>query len=340
MNIESSRRGFIGGAAAFFVAGCKTGGWLAGKPRLRFGVVSDIHVTTQASCAMTEKAFRYFKSRGADAVMIPGDLTDWGLKSGFEYIKSVWDRVFSGTDVVPLFCTGNHDFEGWAYGDMTMEMHANGYSEDEALARIGLEEEWERIFGEKYAPFRVRTVKGYDFVSVEWDSFEKFPEWMEANGGRFKGGKPFFFFQHMPARGTTSDSGGWDDKGAAFAALKEFPNARNTVNRSGRWVIVMNCEFPSAVPPAGGRVFDYEIRIVPKDGSEPMAKKFLSPAYSRMAKYEPKGQRFWFDVAELPQDVDYVVEVRAFNCFGKESQPLVSGVWHSVPGLDKVKKEG
>ena len=54
MNIESSRRGFIGGAAAFFVAGCKTGGWLVGKPRLRFGVVSDIHVTTQASCAMTE----------------------------------------------------------------------------------------------------------------------------------------------------------------------------------------------------------------------------------------------------------------------------------------------
>ena len=248
MNIESSRRGFIGGAAAFFVVGCKTGGWLAGRPRLRFGVVSDIHVTTQASCAMTERAFRYFKSRGADAVMIPGDLTDWGLKSGFKYIKSVWDKVFSGTDVVPLFC------------------------------------------GEK----------PYDFASR-----------------------------------------------AAASVAPEFPSGaklridtRNTENRSGKWVIVMNCEFPSAVPPAGGRVFDYEIRIVPKDGSKPMAKKFLSPAYSRMAKYEPKGQRFWFDVAELPQDVDYVVEVRAFNCFGKESRPLVSGVWHSVPGLDKVKKEG
>ena len=134
---------------------------------------------------------------------------------------------------------------------------------------------------------------------------------------------------------------------AAASVAPQFPSdaklridTRNTENRSGKWVIVMNCEFPSAVPPAGGRVFDYEIRIVPKDGSKPMAKKFLSPAYSRMAKYEPKGQRFWFDVAELPQDVDYVVEVRAFNCFGKESRPLVSGVWHSVPGLDKVKKEG
>ena len=89
---------------------------------------------------------------------------------------------------------------------------------------------------------------------------------------------------------------------------------------------------------AGGRVFDYEIRVVPKDGSVLMSKKFLSPAYARLADREPKSQRFWFDAAALPQDVDYVVEVRAFNCFGKASRPLVSGVWHSVPGLDKVRE--
>ena len=46
--------------------------------------------------------------------------------------------------------------------------------------------------------------------------------------------------------------------------------------------------------------------------------------------------RFWFDVAGLPQDVDYRLEVRAFNCFGKSSEPIVSGIWHSVPGLEKV----
>jgi hypothetical protein len=80
------------------------------------------------------------------------------------------------------------------------------------------------------------------------------------------------------------------------------------------------------------------MRIVPNDASAPMVKKFLSPAYSRMAKHEPALQRFWLDVATLPQDVDYVVEVRAFNCFGKASRPLVSGVWHSVPGLDKVRE--
>ena len=466
---DISRRGFLGGAmAAFFVAGCKTGGWLAGRPSLRFGVVSDIHVTTPESCAMFEKALRYFKSRGVDAVMVSGDLADWGIKSSLEYVKATWDRVFAGTGVVPLFCTGNHDFEGWHYGDMTLDMHAHGYSEDEALVRLGLPSEWERIFGEKYAPIRVRTVKGYDFISSEWDSFGKFPEWMAANGARFRGTKPFFYFQHPPAKGTTRDGDGWADKGAAHAALKGFPNAvsftghshrpfndelsiwqkeftafatpslsyasfppghengkdrkkgptaramppipdrrdlrggqgyvvsvyddrmvveridieedcaegapawvvplaggerpfdfakraeasvapqfpagaslavdtRNAENRDGKWVIVMNCVFPAAIPPKGLRVFDYEIRAVPKDGSQPLVKKFLSPAYSRMAKYEPSTMRFWFDAAEVPQDVDYRLEVRAYNCFGKASRPLVSKVWHSVPGLSKVK---
>lgn len=96
--------------------------------------------------------------------------------------------------------------------------------------------------------------------------------------------------------------------------------------------------FRAAVPPPGERVFDYEIRAVPKDGAGPLVKKFLSPAYARMAKREPARQRFWFDVAELPQDVDYAVEVRAFNCFGKASRPLASGIWHSVPELDNTKK--
>ena len=461
------RRGFIGGAAAFFFAGCNRSGWLVGTPRLRFGVVSDTHVTTPASCEMTERAFRYFKQRGADAVVIPGDLTDWGLSSGLEYLKATWDRVFAGTDVAPLFCTGNHDFDGYWYGDMTMEMHANGYSERESLKRRGIAGEWERVFGEKYAPIRTRTVKGYDFVSAEWNSFDKFPEWMAENGSRFHGEKPFFFFQHPPVRGTTSDSGGWDDKGAAFGALKDFPNAiaftghthrpfidersiwqgeftviatpslsyaslppghengggkrdgtsvqampmipcrrdhkggqgyfvsvyddrmvveridieeggvegapawivplvgsekpygfktraaasvaprfpadaglvvstRNTENRMGKWTIVMDCRFPAALVPEGCRVFDYEIRAVPEDGSEPLVKKFLSPAYPLLAKHEPKTMRFWFDVAKLPQDVDYRLEVRAFNCFGKSSEPIVSGIWHSVPGLEKV----
>ena len=467
-----NRREFLFSTGAVtMIAGCRTSD-LFGSPDLRFGVVSDIHVTTPKSTKLFEKSLRYFRRRGVDAVMVPGDLTDWGLRSGFAAVRATWDRVFAGTDVVPLFCTGNHDYDGWAYGDMTMEMHANGYAEDDAVTKNGgMEKCWKKAFGEEFAPIRCRTVKGYDFVCGEWHGYEELSGWMAANGGRFKGEKPFFYFQHPPIKGTTSDSSGWADNGKAKPALDAFPNCiaftghahrpfldersiwqgeftavatpslsyacwpggcengegarngtsakampmvparrdlrggqgyvvnvwadkvvierwdleeeesdapawvvplpacraakpygnalrertepvpqfpegaaldletRNTENRMGKWTIVMNCEFPSAVVPDGSRVFDYEIRAVPKDGSEPLVKRFISPAYAKLAKYEPARQRFWFDVAELPQDREYVIEVRARNCFGKSGAPLVSGVRRGKPGLGTAKRE-
>ena len=476
MGIGMNRREFLmASGSAFLLSGCRTDA-LFGSPDLKFGVVSDLHVTTPKSCRLFEHSLRQFKRCGVDAVMVPGDLTDWGVKSGLVYVKRAWEKVFAGTDVVPLFCTGNHDFEGWWYGDMTMEMHANGYSEDERLndrkSPEQLAKGWTEVFGEPFEWVRCRTVKGYDFVSAEYESggSKHLADWMKANGGRFRNGRPFFFFQHVPIKGTTADSFGWCDNGVTKPILSPFPNCvaftghthrpfvderqiwqgeftavgvpslsyaclpgdvphengsgkrdgtskqamqiipnrldlrggegyvvsvwkdkivierrdmeedevgapawvvplplgkadqpyaagrreasepvpefpadaaldvetRNTENRNGHWTIVMNCEFPSAVVPKGSRVFDYEIRAVPKDGSAPLVKYFYSPAYAKMAKFEPARQRFWFDVAELPQDKDYVLEVRARNCYGKTSRPLMSGVWHGKPGLGNV----
>lgn len=222
--MDINRRNFLFGSAACLVAGCKTAAWF-GRPELTFGVVSDIHVTTPRSTHMLRKALVWFRKRGADAVMIPGDLTDWGLRSGYRYLAETWKDVMGGTETVPLFCTGNHDFDGWRYPDMAMEMHANGYSEDDHITNFGQAEVWEEIFGEPYAPVRVRTVKGYDFVSAEWRGYETLPAWMKEHGARFRSAKPFFVFQHPPMTGTTSDSFGWADKGAGYEALKDFPNA-------------------------------------------------------------------------------------------------------------------
>ena len=111
---------------------------------------------------------------------------------------------------------------------------------------------------------------------------------------------------------------------------------RNTEARNGKWAIVLNCEFPSASTARGHRVYDYEIRAVSCNGSAPLVKRFISPAWAKMAKFEPERQRFWFDVAELPQDKEYVLEVRGRNCFGRASAPLVSPVMRGKPGLDRA----
>ena len=109
--------------------------------QLRLGVISDIHVTTPESTERFVRALAYFRDRRADAVIVSGDLSDWGLRSGFRYVADAWysvfpdDRAPDGRKVVKLFCTGNHDYDGYAYGDMTLDMHAQGYSEDDASVR-------------------------------------------------------------------------------------------------------------------------------------------------------------------------------------------------------------
>ena len=230
------RRSFLTGLAACGLVGCKSPWWFGETPKLKFGVISDIHVTTPESTAKFRRALAYFRDRGADAVVVAGDLSDWGLKSGFRYIADAWHDVFpddrgaDGGRVEKLFITGNHDFDGWWYGDMTLDMHVQGYSEDEALARLGMKACWEEAFGEPYADIRKRTVKGYDFVSAEWqgveksENDEKTAKWFAEHAAEFGGDRPFFFFRHAPLPGTVSSSEGRPGAPVLTDALRKFPN--------------------------------------------------------------------------------------------------------------------
>ena len=226
-----SRRGFLGGAAALFGAGgCRMAGVCCDKPQLRFGVISDTHITDQASAALFERTLRYFDSRKVDAVMVPGDISDWGLMSGLRYAAEAWRRVFpkgrgsDGRKVERLFCTGNHDYEGWWYGDMTMEMHALGYSEDEALVNLGMKKCWEEAFDEPFDLFRRRTVNGFEFISSEFEVRNKAGEWFAANASTFDSEKPFFYFTHYPAANTVSSTQGRTNLPDIAGVLDRFPN--------------------------------------------------------------------------------------------------------------------
>ena len=232
-----TRRDFLGAlAASGACGGCRAPWWFDEPPRLRFGVISDLHVTLPETTDRFRRALAYFRDRGADAVMVAGDMSDWGLRSGFKYVAETWCDVFpdnrapDGRRVEKLFITGNHDHDGWWYGDMTLDMHAQGYSERDALTRHGMKACWEEAFGEPYAEIRKRTVRGYDFVSAEWrgvDQTENDAEtvrWLEDHAAELRGPKPFFFFRHAPLPGTVSSSVGRRGTPVLTDALRKFPN--------------------------------------------------------------------------------------------------------------------
>ena len=228
--MRTARREFLLGAMATVgLSGCAGFSRLGEEPRLTFGVVSDLHVTTPKSTVRFREALRYFRARRADAVMVPGDLSDWGLKSGLRYVADVWREEMLGTECVPLLCTGNHDYDGWWYGDMTLDMHLQGYSEDEGLNRDNMKAVWESTFGEPFAAVRRRTVKGYDFVSAEWqdsDGKEREDEaaqWIRSHAQELAvKGRPFFFFRHDVIPGTVASS---EDRPSVLRdALSSVPN--------------------------------------------------------------------------------------------------------------------
>ena len=475
------RREFIGGALSLGAfAGCRSWSLFGEAPKLKLGVISDIHVTTPESTAEFRRALAYFRGRGADAVLVAGDLSDWGLRSGFRYVADAWydvfpdDRAPDGRKVEKLFVTGNHDFDGWNYGDMTLDMHVQGYSEDEALKKLGMGKCWEEAFHEPYAEIRKRTVKGFDFVSAEWSGYEKcendqaIVDWFAAHAGEFADGKPFFFFRHapfpntvpcsdcesktpvltdalrkfpnciafsghthwtlndersiwqdeftamsipsmsyttipkgydngsdtrkgdsklgmekLPARIDLQESQGyfvsvfddrmeierydfeWMEEAAApwvvplgkgrarpfaFDARKavtpvpEFPAGAavktyvtNMETRNCRWTIFVTLDFPAAVAPDGGRVFDYEVRAEFEAGGVAATKRYLSPAFYRRRADEAPTVKFHFDAMDLPETGRYRFAVSPRNCFGVAGKPIYSKSWESNPGKAKPK---
>ena len=472
------RRGFLKSVGGFAALGIPN--LLASEkkdvPKLTLGVVSDTHIGTRASAVVLERTLKFFRDRKVDAVMICGDLADWGLLSGFKHVAETWEKIFphgkgaGGRPVQKLFCTGNHDYEGWWYGDMTAEMHALGYDEDEALVKLGMKKCWEEVFQEEFAPIRKRSVNGFDFIGAEWHGYDKAPgydktaEWFAAHGGELDPSKPFFCYLHQPPAGTTS--GSWETKLARTVTdtLSSYPNAvafsghthwtlndersiwqgaftavsvpslsctgvmagyengadvrngkttlsmpmiparfrmeepqglvvtvyqdrmemerydfkwfvhtaptwnvplpladssrpysfsshsariptpefppkaklslftRNTETRGGKWQIVLVAGFQAAKAVAEARAFDYELRAVLKDGSVAVVKRFLSPAFHKMKEDEPDRLTFWMNVLELPQDVEYHIEVYPRNCFGACGKPLVSEPRRGKPG--------
>ena len=235
-----NRRGFLGSLAS--CAAFAGGPMLAvsaetvkkfGKPDLRFGVLSDVHLYwSSASTAKHLKiALEHFREADVDAVLIAGDIATSGRIPELKVCAKTWQEVFpdnrgrDGRKVEKLFIAGNHDVTWYGAGPDRISKVPENERKDLMTADV-FEKAWSEAFGEKYEPIWMKRVKGYAFIGAHWRGMKEFPAFLKAHAAELAGKKPFFYTQHAHPKDTCMGAWAWGhDNGDSTKALSEFPNA-------------------------------------------------------------------------------------------------------------------
>ena len=206
-------------------------------PRLRIGILSDIHLKDTVAVQKLERALRVFRKGRVDGVLICGDLADSGIVSQLEELAGTWEKVFPGSKgidggyVERLFHYGDHDNRGYLRKNdsATKELYSLSDAEyGENLIFKHPKDVWERVFGEPWTPIMHKRVKGYDFILAHFNpagrnttpGLKPFLEGLKLDASR-----PFFYSQHRVLRNTVCGSGVWgQDDGSVGCILSAYPN--------------------------------------------------------------------------------------------------------------------
>ena len=222
MNI--SRSGFLKGLFSAF-GSCACGGrifaappgWTPPKsPRLVFGAVSDTHLRTSANGKGRGKywpdkylvaAFKYFRDQNVDAVVNCGDMAHRGQVLEQVFHAAAWRKVFpdnrapDGHVVEKLFVNGNHDVDGSRYGDFVEKAFPDPAERAKHVLSTDMAGNWQRIWGEPYAPVWHKTVKGFHFFGrhfgVDEMALARLIRSKAKECGLQTGKDPFFILSHV-----------------------------------------------------------------------------------------------------------------------------------------------
>ena len=230
--MDFSRKDFLIGSIAVAAAGARRmfaapAGTACGTPRLKVGVLSDIHVRNEETQKVFIKALEWYRAQGVDAILVAGDMADHGLVFQLQLVADAWFKVFpdnktpNGRPVTQLLEYGNHDVANWKEKEFKTQ-------EERAAQMITFDpkKRWEDAFHEAYKPVFAKTVNGYTFIGAHWPGIGGLGEWLKANGKDLDPALPFFYFQHSHPKDTCYGPWAWGhDDGASTKALATFPNA-------------------------------------------------------------------------------------------------------------------
>lgn len=199
--------------------------------RLRLGVISDTHLRLLDGFDRLERAFRTFRRRQVDAVVVSGDVTDTGKISEFARFHLAWNTVFHaspGKDGAPdLFLVwGNHDVRASA-----KDRAANVSMDDVAYmsATGGCDRVWQMIFGEPYpGDIYARKIRGVTFVGAQWKHENEIGAWLKAHSDLTDSDQIFFYVQHPHPSDTV-----YGMRTSAVRATKDLSGCPNCFAISG-----------------------------------------------------------------------------------------------------------
>lgn len=215
------RRAFVSGLAGVagvsVLGGCRWGTDRAGP--VRFGVISDTHVTGPDSVDELARAFAFLRDRGVDAVIHCGDLTDFGYIAQLESFAAAWRRTMSAS--VPLIpVLGNRDLT------LTDKISpARRTADRELLLSSDPAAHVRRILGIDLADgLRTVTVKGVPVVCADWGREAGLETFMMRDPDLRDWTRPFVHVQH-PHPGGTVGGPAANSPDPAGCWLNMFPKA-------------------------------------------------------------------------------------------------------------------
>lgn len=196
------------------------------EAKLVLGIASDMHVKNAETATMLGRAFALFRDHEVDAVILAGDLCNFGLDAELKMVADQWFAVFPDwkgkegkkTELLSVF--GNRDFR--------VRLSKTAKVDDEKRRReapISIYSHpngiWKSLFGEEGGDkWFAREVKGYSFLCLHWGSEKRLSEYLEKS--KIDTSRLFFCVLHPPPFKTCHDLNGGSK--VAAEVLRNFPN--------------------------------------------------------------------------------------------------------------------